>query len=200
MSVVPVMPAIPANDPYAAMIAQLIAQVRAVEANQAQAQDGRPYADDSDEELEAFAPHISNIPFPLGFKLPHVSSYDGTTDHGNHLSTFNVVMKASNVNTELMCMLFPTSLTGSAKSWFDKFKRHSITSWEQLSSEFKKRFRAARTIKLEASSLANIKRKAGETLNQYMARFSLEATQARGVDDSRHLMAIRVGILPASAF
>lgn len=137
----PVMPAmlmIHVNDPYAAAYAQLAAQVRALKANQAPAQAGRAYADDSDEELEPFAPHILNTPFPHGFKLPHVPSYNGTTDPGNHLSTFNIIMRASNVNHELRCVLFPTSLTGPAKSWFDKFRRHSTTSWDQLSLEFKK--------------------------------------------------------------
>ena len=151
----PIVPAVP--DHRDAAIAELQAQLRVVMNNQAQnARGGRVYADDSDEELEPFAPHISNTPFPHGFKLPHLSTYDGTTDPTNHLGTFNVVMRATNVNSELRCMLFPTTLTGPAKSWFDKFRRHSITSWEQLSKDFKKQFRAARTIKPKASSLANI--------------------------------------------
>ena len=58
----------------------------------------------------------------------------------------------------------------------------------------------AKTIKPEASSLVNIKQKTDETLKQYLARFNIEAARARGVDDSSHLMAIRAGILPASAF
>lgn len=129
-----------------------------------------------------------------------MSSYDGTTNPGNHLSTFNIVMRASNVNHELRCMLFPTSLTSPAKSWFDKFRRHSITSWDNLSSKFKKQFREAKTIKTEASSLSNIKQKTGETLKQYLARFNIEAARARDVDDSSYLMAIRVGILTTSVF
>ena len=116
----------------------------------------------------------------------------------SHISTFNVMMRASNVNSELRCMLFSTTLTGPAKSWFDKFRRHSITSWDQLSADFRKQFRNARTLKPEASSLANIKQRKDETLKNYLARFSLAAAQARGVDDGSHLMAIRAGILPRS--
>ena len=94
--------------------------------------------EDSDEELEPFAPHISNTPFPQGFRIPHVPTFEGKTDPCSHLSTFNTIMRASNVGYELRCMLFPTSLAGPAKSWFEKYKRHSITSWEQLSKDFKK--------------------------------------------------------------
>lgn len=200
MPIVPAMPAIPANHPYGVAIAQLMEKLRVVEANQAQAQVCRVYEDDSNEELEPFAPHISNTLFSHGFKLPHLSSYDGTTDPGSHLITFNKIMRASNVNNELRYMLFPTTLSCPSKSWFDKFRRHSITSWEQLSSDFKKLFQAARKIKPEASSFANIKQKAGETLKQYLARFSLEKALAWGVDDNRYLMAIQTGILPASPF
>ena len=102
------------------------------------------------------------------------------------------------MNSELRCMLFPTTLTGAAKSWFDKFRRHSITSWDQLSADFRKQFRNAKTRKPEASSLANIKQRKNETLKDYLARFSLAAAQARGVDDGSHLMAVRAGILPRS--
>ena len=123
------MPVIPANDPMAAAYAHLAAQVQALQANQEQAWAGQAYADESDEEQEPFASHILSTPFPQGFKLPHVPSYDGTTDPGNHLSTFNIIMRASNVNHDLRCVLFPTSLTGPAKTWFDRFKRHYITSW-----------------------------------------------------------------------
>ena len=90
------------------------------------------------------AQHISSMPFPNGFKIPQVAPYDGTTDPSSHLSTFNMVMRANNVGYELRCMLFPTTLTGLSKSWFEKFRRHSISMWEQLSEEFKKQFQATK--------------------------------------------------------
>lgn len=164
------MPLNPVVDPIQERLNQLEAELGAVRENQ-----GRARSEDSDEELEPFSPHILNTLFPSGFKIHNVSTYDGTTDRGSHLSTFNTVMRASNVGLKLRCMLFPTTLTGQTKSWFDKFRRHSIVSWDQLSSEFKKQFRAARTIKPEASSLANIKQKIDETLKKYLAMFNIEA-------------------------
>ena len=126
----PAMPIVPVANPMMDMYNQLAAEVQALRANQEQARAGRAYAHDSDEELEPFAPHISNTPFPPGFKISHVAMYDGTTDPGSHLITFNTVLRASNVRLDLRCILFPTTLTGPAKSWFDKFRRHSITSWD----------------------------------------------------------------------
>ena len=118
--------------------------------------------EDSDEELEPFAPNISNTQFPQGFRIPHVPTFEGKTDPCSHLSTFNTIMRASNVGYELRCMLFPTSLTGPAKSWFEKYKRHSITSWEQLSKDFKKQFRAMVGVRPEASTLTNVRQQPGK--------------------------------------
>lgn len=132
----PMVPVVAAHDPRDAAMTEIQAQLRTLMAQQAQG--GRVHAEGSDEELEPFAPYISNTPFPRGFKIPHLSSYDGTTDPTSHLSTFNVMMSVTNVNFELRCMLFPTTLTGPAKIWFDEFRRHSITSWEQLSVDFRK--------------------------------------------------------------
>ena len=77
--------------------------------------------DDSDEELKPFAPHISNTLFPYRIKIPHVAPFDETSDLYRHLSTFHTIMCVSNVRYELRCMLFPTTLTGPMKNWFDKF-------------------------------------------------------------------------------
>lgn len=129
-----------------------------------------------------------------------MSTYDETTDPGSHLSTFNTVMRANNVGFELRYISFHVTLTGPTNSWFDKFRRHSIKFWDQLSSVFKKQFRASITIKPEPSSLANINQKPSETLKQYLPKFNIEVARARGMDDSSHFMAIRASILLASLF
>ena len=113
------MPVVPVVDPMMERFNQLAAELQNLRANQKRAQAGQAQAEDSDEELERFAPHISNTPFPHGFKIPHMTTYDGTTDPGSHLSTFNTIMRASNVGVELRWMLLPTTLIGTAKSWFE---------------------------------------------------------------------------------
>ena len=107
-------PAVAVVDPHHATMAAMQAQINALMADRAHG--GRVRAEDSDEELEPFAPCITSTPFPPGFKVPHLSTYDDTTDPMSHISTFNVMMRASNVNSELRCMLFPKTLTGLAKS------------------------------------------------------------------------------------
>ena len=56
---------------------------------------------DFNNELEPISPHISNTLFPHGFKICHVTPYDGTTDPSSHMSTFNTVMRASIVTSQI---------------------------------------------------------------------------------------------------
>ena len=63
------------------------------------------------EELEPFAPHIAAAPYPIGFKMPNMPMYDGTTDLSNHVGTFNTLMRAHNVDIDVRCVLFPATLT-----------------------------------------------------------------------------------------
>ncbi|XP_030505162.2 uncharacterized protein LOC115720143 [Cannabis sativa] len=155
---------------------------------------GRQSEYNSDEDLEPYHPDIMSTPFPSGFENSHVSSYDRTTDMVSHLNNFNTIMRASNVTINLRCILFPTSLVGAASSWFNKFTHHSITSWEQLSKDFKKQFQAARDRRLEATSLTNIKQQPGETLKAYLSRFSTAAARVRNLDDSTQLSALQARI------
>ena len=56
----------------------------------------------------------------------------------------------------------------------------------------------ARTIKPEASSLANIKQGPFETLKAYLKRFKDEATRTKRVDDGQQLMALEARIRAGS--
>ncbi|XP_062085433.1 uncharacterized protein LOC133791529 [Humulus lupulus] len=125
-----------------------------------------------------------------------MAPYDGTTDPGSHISTFNIVMRVSNVGYKLICRLFSTTLTEPAKTRFDKFWKHLISSWEQLSREFKKQFQVVKSIKPEASALTNVRQQPHESLKNYLARFNIEVARARNVDDNDHIMVVRDGVLP----
>ncbi|KAF4353572.1 hypothetical protein F8388_003444 [Cannabis sativa] len=155
---------------------------------------------DLDEESEPYSPRILVLPYPQGFKMLTTTKYDGSTNLEVHISDFRTLMRTHQVVDDLRCVLFLVALTGAAKTWFKKFKRHSITSWDQLSRDFKKEFCTAKAKKLECSSLANVKQQLGESLKAYINCFNVEATKARDVNDSGGLMALGAGIANGSQF
>ena len=71
----------PPTDPVQERIEQLEKAFRLLKNER-----GNGRYEDFDEELEPFAPNISNTQFPQGFRIPHVPAFEGKTDPCSHLS------------------------------------------------------------------------------------------------------------------
>ena len=95
---------------------------------------------DSGDELELFSPSIAATTYPPGFRMPHLSKFDGDGDPFDHLGMFNTLMMAHNIGPELRCLVFPSTLVGPARQWFKQYKKHSINSWKSFSADFKRAF------------------------------------------------------------
>ena len=70
---------------------------------------------DSGDELELFTPRIAAMVYPPGFCMPHLSKFNGDGDPSDHLGMFNTLMMAHNIDPELRCLIFPSTLTGPAR-------------------------------------------------------------------------------------
>ena len=95
---------------------------------------------DSGDELKLFAPNIAATLYLPGFRMPHLSKFDGDGDPSDHLGMFNTLMMAHNIGPELRFLVFPSTLVGPARKWFKQYKKHSISSWKSFSAEFKRAF------------------------------------------------------------
>ncbi|GKV35924.1 hypothetical protein SLEP1_g44125 [Rubroshorea leprosula] len=56
--------------------------------------------------------NITLEPYPTGFKIPQLKTYDGTKDPDDHLYAFYSYMQAQNAPDALMCKIFPSTLCG----------------------------------------------------------------------------------------
>ncbi|GKV21352.1 hypothetical protein SLEP1_g31338 [Rubroshorea leprosula] len=54
--------------------------------------------------------NITLEPYPVGFKIPQLETYDGTKDLDDHLHAFYSCMQAQNAFDALMCKIFPSTL------------------------------------------------------------------------------------------
>ncbi|GKV15413.1 hypothetical protein SLEP1_g26207 [Rubroshorea leprosula] len=54
--------------------------------------------------------NITLEPYPIGFKIPQLETYDGTKDPDDHLHAFYSCMQAQNASDALMCKIFPSTL------------------------------------------------------------------------------------------
>ncbi|GKV28098.1 hypothetical protein SLEP1_g37189 [Rubroshorea leprosula] len=137
---------------------------------------------------------ITTKPYQEGFKIPHLETYDGSSDSDEHLHTYQAIMKIQNVTDAMMCKVFLTTLKSTVRRWYHKLPRHSITSYPQLATLFSNKFVSEREIKRTATKLMQVHQKEGESLSDYMQRFNKATLDIDNVLDTICLSALLHGL------
>ena len=101
---------------------------------------------------------------------------------------------------EVMCKAFPMTLKGATRAWFSKIPLGTIANFEQLNKGFVHHFIGGQRHKKPTSHLLNIQQVEGESLRQYMTRFSKELLQVDKGEDLVILTTFKAGLLPRDFF
>ncbi|GKV36276.1 hypothetical protein SLEP1_g44424 [Rubroshorea leprosula] len=128
-----------------------------------------------------------------GFKIPHLETYDSSSDPDEHLHTYQGIMRIQNTNDAMMCKVFPTTLKSTVRRWYHKLPRHSIDSYSQLAKLFSNKFASQRKIKQTATEL-QVHQKEGESLRDYMQRFNKATLDIDNVLDTICLSTLLHGL------
>ena len=83
-------------------------------------------------------------------------------------------MLIKRVGNTVMCRMFPYTLTGLTKSWFQLLKEGSVSSLDQLLKDFLYDFGYASSQNIASSKLAFIKQRESKSLAEYITRFHQE--------------------------
>lgn len=70
-------------------------------------------------------------------------------------------------NDRLMCKIFPSSLGPIAMRWFNRLRKGSIRSFEELIQEFGARFITCNKVQQRIGALLSMKMRSRETLRSY---------------------------------
>ena len=130
-----------------------------------------------------FVASITNHPLPSKFKMPALDSYDRTRDPFDHIATFKTTMHLQGVLDKIMCRVFPTTLKGPTRVWFNKLPPNTITSFQELSKLFVNNFVGGQRPKCSLSSLLNIEQGENESLSTFISCFNKEALLVDEMDD-----------------
>ena len=68
--------------------------------------------------------------------MPQVETYNGSWDPFNHLESFKTLMHLQGVLDLIMCRVFPTTLKGPARVWFNKLTPNTVSTFKELSGHF----------------------------------------------------------------
>ena len=83
-----------------------------------------------------FAEWIVDEPKPKDFVVPSFKQFDGKTDPVDHIFNFQQKMALETRNKAILCKVFSTTLVGPALAWFRQLPEKSVSSFEELCTQF----------------------------------------------------------------
>lgn len=144
---------------------------------------------------KAFGRNVRDAPFPRPFRAPsNVVRYDGKTNPSVWLEDYRLACRAGGADDDLFIVQFlPIYLADSARAWLDHLPGSSIDSWEDLRRIFTGNFQGTYVRPGNAWDLKSCRQKAGETLRDYIRRFSNKCHQLPKVGDAEVISAFLSG-------
>ena len=133
-------------------------------------------------------------PYQARFKMPSVTSYDGSTDTDEYLENYQAHMLIQNANKAAFYKSFYLTLTGAARQWYQRLVPGSIGCFKQLANSFATAFLSSKTRKLGASHLYGIKQGETEMLKKYLERFDKAVVQVEICTDDTLIQAFWEGL------
>ncbi|XP_057418748.1 uncharacterized protein LOC130712955 [Lotus japonicus] len=123
-------------------------------------------------EFEPFSAVVREVAIPDNMKNIVLETYSRKADPKEHLLYFNTKMVISAASNVVKRRIFPVTFKGTTMAWFTTLPRGSITNFRDFSSKFLVQFSASKTKQVTIEDLYNIRQSEGETLKQYVKRFS----------------------------
>ncbi|GKV15219.1 hypothetical protein SLEP1_g26021 [Rubroshorea leprosula] len=138
--------------------------------------------------------NITLEPYPAGFRIPQLETYNGTKDLDDHLHAFYSCMQAQNASDALMCKIFPFTLRGNARTWYYSLPPRSISSYTELASAFAIKFSSRRLIRKTISELMGVRQRDGESLKNFMSKFNDAVLEVNSFDQVVGITAVISGL------
>lgn len=132
--------------------------------------------------------------FPVGFQLPTIDSYDGSSDPQDHLHVVRSIMQLQNASDALICRVFATTLRGRARCWYYTMSPGCITEFKTLAQAFLHRFAREKRMWKQSDELWYVQQREGESLKDYMARFNDMASDVNPFDVEVAIACFRQGL------
>ncbi|XP_050277897.1 uncharacterized protein LOC126719374 [Quercus robur] len=112
-----------------------------------------------------------------------IKNYDEVKDPLDHLESVKTLMLLQGVVDEIMCRAFLTTLRDPARIWFSRLTPNSISTFNDLSTQFASHFIKGHRYKKSTACLMSIRQREDETLRSYIACFNKEALSIDEAND-----------------
>ncbi|GJV77522.1 reverse transcriptase domain-containing protein [Tanacetum coccineum] len=136
------------------------------------------------EDVDPFTPRIRNFRSSRKTRMPNnVKTYDGTGDPEDHLKVFQAAAQVEHWAMPTWCHMFNSTLIGAARVWFDELPAESIDGYKDLKAAFLSYSMQQKKYVKDPVKIHNIKKKDGETIEEFMEHFKTETGQMKGAPE-----------------
>nr|ABA97384.2 retrotransposon protein, putative, Ty3-gypsy subclass [Oryza sativa Japonica Group] len=139
--------------------------------------------DDDVDGVAAFTNDLRRVDWPAGFKPTGIEKYDGTTNPESWLTVYGLTIRAAGGDSKAMANYLPVALADSARSWLHGLPRGTIGSWAELRDHFIANFQGTFERPGTQFDLYNVIQKSGESLRDYIRRFSEQRNKISDITD-----------------
>jgi hypothetical protein len=150
--------------------------------------------DDDVDGVAAFTNDLHRLDWPVGFKPTGIEKYDGTTNPESWLTVYGLAIRAAGGDSKAMANYLPVALADSARSWLHELPRGTIGSWAELRDHFIANFQGTFERPGTQFDLYNVVQKSGESLRDYIRRFSEQRKKISDITDDVIIAAFTKGI------
>nr|CAH66219.1 OSIGBa0157N01.5 [Oryza sativa] len=150
--------------------------------------------DDDVDRVAAFTNDLRRVDWPAGFKPTGIEKYDGTTNPESWLTVYGLAIRAAGGDSKAMANYLPVALADSAWSWLHGLPRGTIGSWAELRDHFITNFQGTFERPGTQFDLYNVIQKSGESLRDYIRRFSEQRNKISDITDDVIIVAFTKGI------
>ncbi|XP_026429277.1 uncharacterized protein LOC113325293 [Papaver somniferum] len=116
-------------------------------------------------------PSLAKVEIPKKCLIPAFECYDGSSDPATHLQYYKRMLARWDHDNVVLCRYFPSSLKGSALSWFDNLPPNSIGSYEQLTEKFLRTYMYNKAVHAGMDKLFSLAIRYKETTREYKDRW-----------------------------
>jgi hypothetical protein len=142
-----------------------------------------------------FSRAIRRAPFPARFRAPTtITKYSGETRPELWLADYRLACQLGGTNDDnLIICILPLFLSDAARAWLEHLPPAQISDWGDLVKAFAGNFQGTYVRPRNSWDLRSCRQQLGESLREYIRRFSKQRTELPNITDSDVIGAFLAG-------
>ncbi|GJV31104.1 reverse transcriptase domain-containing protein [Tanacetum coccineum] len=124
----------------------------------------------------------------------NVKTYDGSDNPEDHLKYFQAAAKVERWAMPTWCHMFNSTLTRSARIWFDDLPPESVDSHDDLKRAFLANFLQQNKCIKDPVEINHIKQREWESIEDFVQRFKSESMNVKGAPECMRISRFMHGI------